>query len=245
MGDYVHCTFRVVNAIGKRLLADLQVMRLAAPLKEILGRLTLQSQGLPLNERLPSKYIKKAGSVDLTEATIFVQSLELHARIVLCARQADKMLSLGEGRQLNYGAATELLLRTLHGLHNLWRKMDNFAQHDCWAYKELTVRFGKLWKAFGWKVTTWVHWTVRHSAAYANLHKNFYKFSSIPTERRNVEFKMDVTHCYKGWKISRPYACKFGFAHVLNLSALDNCILLQGVRRRPSGRGRKRPVDGE
>ena len=48
----------------------------------------------------------------------------------------------------------------------------------------------------------------------------------------NVEFKLDVTHCYKGWKISRPYACTFGFAHVLNLSALDVGLLLYKARRR-------------
>ena len=37
-------------------------------------------------------------------------------------------------------------------------------------------------------------------------------FSSIPTERRNVEFKLDVTHCFKGWKITKPWACCFGDA---------------------------------
>ena len=64
-----------------------------------------------------------------------------------------------------------------------------------------------------------------------------YLFSSIPTERRNVEFKMDVRHCYKGWKISRPYACTLGFAHVLNLSALEVGLLLYESRRRGEKRG--------
>ena len=62
-------------------------------------------------------------------------------------------------------------------------------------------------------------------------------FSSIPTERRNVEFKLDATHCYKGWKISRPYACTFGFAHVLDLSALDVGLFLYMARRRGQKRG--------
>ena len=52
--------------------------------------------------------------------------------------------------------------------------------------------------------------------------------SDIP----NVEFKLDVTHCYKGWKISRPYACTFGFAHILNLAALDVGLLLYLSRRK-------------
>lgn len=61
--------------------------------------------------------------------------------------------------------------------------------------------------------------------------------------RCNVEFKMDVTHCYKGWKISRPYACTFGFAHVLNLSALDTGILLYNSNQ--LGRKRVALVDDD
>jgi hypothetical protein len=40
------------------------------------------------------------------------------------------------------------------------------------------------------------------------------------------------THCYKGWKISRPAACTIGFAYVLNLAALDIGIELYNARRR-------------
>ena len=65
---------------------------------------------------------------------------------------------------------------------------------------------------------------------------SLFEWPGIP----NVEFKLDVTHCYKGWKISRPYACSFGFAHVLNLAALDVGLLLYLSRRR----GHKRvPVE--
>ena len=119
---------------------------------------------------------------------------------------------------------------------------ERLTDQDCIVYKELTTRFGALWKALGWKVSTWVHWTVRHSAVFVDLHRNIYKFSSIPTEHRNVEFELDVTHCYKGWKISRPYACTFGFGHVLSLSALDRGIFLQLDRRHTSRRGQKRPA---
>lgn len=63
-------------------------------------------------------------------------------------------------------------------------------------------------------------------------------FSSIPTERRNVEFKLDVTHCFKGWKLSQPRACTRGFALVLDLAALDVGILLHKARKRGQKRGR-------
>lgn len=88
-----------------------------------------------------------------------------------------------------------------------------------------------MWGALKWKVSTWVHWVVCHSHALATRHQNFYMFSSIPTERRNVEFKLDVTHCFKGWKLSRPQASVRGFALVLELAALDIGLLLEAARQ--------------
>ena len=137
----------------------------------------------------------------------------------------DKLYPFESG-QLNLGSALEALLRILFSLWNFWSQKTQLTLEDRKAYRSLTTKFGAIWKALGWKVSTWVHWTVVHSPALADLHQNFYVFSSIPTERRNVEFKIDVRHCYMGWKLSRPYACTLGFGHVLNLSALDLGIQL-------------------
>jgi hypothetical protein len=90
---------------------------------------------------------------------------------------------------------------------------------------------GLVWSGLGWKVSTWVHWVVCHSHALADLHHNFYLYSSIPTERRNVEFKLDVNHCFKGWKLSQPQASTRGFALVLELAALDVGLLLEEARQ--------------
>ena len=46
-------------------------------------------------------------------------------------------------------------------------------------------------------------------------------FSTIPTERRNVEFKMHIRLSFLGYKILRPYFCARAFTHVLKLDALD------------------------
>ena len=48
---------------------------------------------------------------------------------------------------------------------------------------------------------------------------------------------MDVTHCFKGWKLSRPYASLFGFGHVLNLATLDCGITLYLAKRRGVKKG--------
>jgi hypothetical protein len=65
-------------------------------------------------------------------------------------------------------------------------------------------------------------------------------FSSIPTERRNVEFKLDVTHCFKGWKLSRPQASTRGFALVLELAALDSGLLLEAARKGGGKEGKRK-----
>ena len=154
------------------------------------------------------------------------------------ARNISGMVA-GPFGEINFAAALGGLLRSLHGLYSLWRLKTNFSPSDLALYRSHATRFGCLWKGLGWKVSTWVHWVVCHSPQFADLHHNFYLFSSIPTERRNVEFKLDVTHCFKGWKLSKPAACKFGFGLVLNLSALDAGLLLHSAQ----SRGVKREED--
>ena len=67
----------------------------------------------------------------------------------------------------------------------------------------------------------WVHWACVHSGWFAAEYRNFYIFSSIPNERRNVEFKMDIRHSFEGYQISRLYFRTRTFTHVLELDALD------------------------
>ena len=81
--------------------------------------------------------------------------------------------------------------------------------------------FANDWRALQWQPTLWVHWTCVHSGWFAAEYRNFNIFSSIPTERRNVEFKMDIRHSFLGYKISRACFSARAFTHVLELDALD------------------------
>lgn len=209
------------------------------PLREIILQLTLKAQGLPEPQRFAPRHTK-AGTLDLTASMLFVQDVEWHGRVASCANDLPRRVKFGTG-ELNLKSAMTFLLKLLHQLSAFWRQKDPFRPSDLLTYRKVTEQFGALWKALGWKVSTWVHWVVRHSCALADLHLNFYIFSSIPIERRNVEFKLDVTHCYKGWKISRPYACTFGFGHVLNLAALDIGLLLHVA----SNAGKKRSLSDD
>ena len=140
---------------------------------------------------------------------------------------------------MNYAAAFGSLLRSLHGLHNFWRQKTPLSPADVASYRVLATRFGRVWHGLQWKPGTWVHWVVRHSPYLADRHRNFYVFSSIPTERRNVEFKLDLTHCFKAWKLSDPSASVNGFGHCLNLSALDAGLFLHDALKRGVKRGEK------
>ena len=75
--------------------------------------------------------------------------------------------------------------------------------------------FANDWRALQWQPTVWVHWTCIHSGWFAAEYRNFYIFSSIPTERRNVEFKMDMRHLYMFYNNIAP------IFHMLELDAFE------------------------
>lgn len=120
IGDYVHCTGRVVNIIFKRLLNTFTDPRQAGPLKDIVAHLTLEAQGVPYAHRLAPRPTKM-GSLDLTASTLFVQNIELHGRIGEIFRLMNKRVAF-RNASINLGAAVLLLLRTLHSLHTFWRQ---------------------------------------------------------------------------------------------------------------------------
>ena len=50
IGDYVHCTGRVVNIMLKRILTHFPDPRVTNTVKDIISRLTLESQGIPVQD---------------------------------------------------------------------------------------------------------------------------------------------------------------------------------------------------
>ena len=67
IGDYVHCTGRIVNIFFKRLLDKFPQPAVSGPLKDIVVRLTAEAQNLPLTSRLAPRHTK-VGSLDQTIA---------------------------------------------------------------------------------------------------------------------------------------------------------------------------------
>ena len=261
-------------------------------IRECVETLTAAARGLPASDRVAPRHVRE-GTLDLTGARLFAEDVHLHAQIVGFATSVDFLLS-GPFGPLKFSVALTLLFSSLHGLHSLWKKKQTFTSADLVAYRGYATRFGQIWKALGWKVSTWVHWAVCHSPILADLHKNFYLFSSIPpiplfrnisalvrslvvplsswkpygtyvtfpanatqglllflkrgmnpTERRNSEFKLDVSHCFQGWKLTRPSASRHGFGLVLNLAALDAGILLHDAKQHCLKRSREAGSDSD
>ena len=106
-------------------------------------------------------------------------------------------------------------------MEKCWSNKTGLTNRGVESYRGAVGQFANDWCALQWQPTVWVHWTCVHSGWFAVEYRNFYIFSSIPTERRNVGFKMDIRHSFLGYKISCPYLSARAFTHVLELDALE------------------------
>ena len=122
---------------------------------------------------------------------------------------------------LKTSAVLHLMLQACYYMQKIWRHVGPVPVDQRQRYACMVTQFPKAWGALGWSVPVWVHWVVCHSGAHLQRWGNFIKFSSIPTEWRNKSFKMDIRHCFQGWKLSKPYVTRWGLRHALHLDALD------------------------
>ena len=130
-------------------------------IKEMINDLCVKAQGIPLPERLAPRHTK-TGNLDLTASTLFVQDAETHARLAHVLNPSNVLVPF-RGAQINVGSALQMLLSTLRALHQFWRQKPILTPNERQKYLQLTTQFGELWRASGWRVSTWVHWVVRHS----------------------------------------------------------------------------------
>ena len=170
--------------------------------------------------RPPSK--EKEHTIDINCARLFIETPELHAQLVAIVQRHCHLLVRWEGRQnVCVHVVLRLMLQSLWHMHKVWRFVGRVPLATCIDYEAHVTRFGKAWEALGCSVPVWVHWCVCHSAPLLMKWHNLAKFSSIPTEWRNQGFKMDIRHCFQGFKLSKPYVTRWGLKHSLVFDALD------------------------
>ena len=117
-------------------------------------------------------------------------------------------------------AVIHRMLLNLWYMEKCWSNKLGLTNKEVESYRRAVGQFAIDWRALQWQSKVWVHWTCVHSGWFADEYRNFYIFSSIPTERRNVEFKMDIRHSFLGYKISCPYFSARAFTHALALMLL-------------------------
>ena len=118
-------------------------------------------------------------------------------------------------------AVIHRMLLSLWYMEKCWSNKIGLTNKEVESYRRAVGRFVIDWRALHWQPTVWLHWTCVHSGWFAAEYRNFYIFSSIPTETRNVEFKMDIRLSFLGYKMSRSYFSARAFTHVPELDALD------------------------
>ena len=101
---------------------------------------------------------------------------------------------------------------------------------DIAIYTHAIDRFRAAWGDSGWKVSTWVHWTCADSPYFAQVYKNIYICSSVPSEKRNGHFNRDLHNSCKGWALLKARLSKFSVGHVVNMNNLDMGLLALKVK---------------
>ena len=99
------------------------------------------------------------------------------------------------------------------------------------AAKEVQQTFAQEWKKTCWVPGTWVHWAACHLGVFLSRYRSLYMFSTIPNEKKNSAFKLDLGHLFRGWSITRPIYTRRGLLHLVNNHALDLGLLLRRAQR--------------
>ena len=172
---------------------------LVALVKDFMQLISWDAARIPASDRIAPRPAKP-GTLDLTSARLFIESHERHANLAAGIARCCPALSvnLPDGRSISFSMAIRVLLQHLCVMHGIWRVKFLLDLATIDKYADSVRTFGMVWEGLNWKSTVWVHWVVRHSLFYITKYRNMYRFSSIPTERRNVLFKRDRRHCFLG-----------------------------------------------
>lgn len=220
IGDLVHGALRTVNCVMKRLSTDERVTGvrgLQTALRAKLSEIASDAAHIPSDMRL-QPMAAKPGQMDITTCQAFLKQPNRFQEI-------SELLKAYMGVVVVGGAPFHVIvLRMFAGLafmNKLWRQAEELTDSDVSRYSRAVDQLGRDMGTLGWKPAHWCHWVLVHSVQVAKLWRNFSIFSSVPTERRHIEFKMDIRHCFQGYKLSKVALARRFAQHLLEMDALD------------------------
>ena len=148
---------------------------------------------------------------------------------------ANPGLSWTDERPIEIHVILQIMLRSVAGIHNVWRRRVDITTREVEDYARHVTTLRNCWLALKWKATPWVHWVLSHSSALIRELRNIFMFSSIPSEMRHKPFKRDLRHCFLGGKHTAPRRAATGIAAlVAHYDAIDKQLQLQRVSGAPA-----------
>ena len=229
VGDYVHATSRVLCILVKRLRKELHSRGIhpgVRALDAIVNDVKEACKGIPESERIAPRRAKEH-TFDLTMALAFMAKPVWHGEMINVVKHYMPDVVSPAGPYI--WVVVHTLLRQFATIHQFWRQKSYFNEPEVLCYCKAVEQFATGWGDLGWKVSTWVHWTCAHSPFFAKKYRNFYIFSSIPSEKKNSPFKRDLHNSCKGWALLNPRLSIFSMGHVVNMSNLDLGLLARKI----------------
>ena len=130
------------------------------------------------------------------------------------------------GTSIPLHAVIQRMLLSLWYMEKCWSNKIGLTNKELESYRRAVGQFANDWCALQWQQCGYIG----HSGWFAAEYRNLYIFSSIPAERRNVEFKMDIRHSFLGYKIWRPYFSALAFAPTYSSLMLLTWACRRGMR---------------
>ena len=159
----------------------------------------------------------KNDAFDLTPARVFIDDTLYQQRVVDLLKEYYPIRKAPNGAIKVYTVVHTMLLTHFH---TLWRKKVYLSDVEVEEAEKWAKKLGECWKLMGWKATVWVHWTVCHSGWFVRKYRTRYFFSSVPTARRNLAYKVHIQNSFHGWSVKTPRVSVSGMRHLHNMYAL-------------------------
>lgn len=159
VGDYVHCLARLVNTANRRVAADVPEPAVRGLLAQVMQDVAHAVRVLPAADRV-GPTTSRPGTLDLSATFHILRTPQVQERIGdILKLTARPPIPYGQG-MLAYHAAVRMVLANLVTLCKLWSQVDLLQPHQLTLHLKTVTELGSVWKALGWTVTPWLHWTV-------------------------------------------------------------------------------------
>ena len=186
--------------------------RVIVRLKDVPSELMQASQNIPQADRVALRPTKK-DAFDPTSAGVFLDDTKYQRTVVELLKG---YYPNGKGAIKVYSVVHTMLLALTHP-HTLWRKKVYLSDVEVEEAEIRAKKLGQCWKLMGSKATVWVHWAVCHSGWFVWKYRTMCFFSSVPTERRNLAYKVHIQNSFRGWSVKIPRVSVRGMRHLLNM----------------------------